>query len=244
MTHLEAHFGQLSITRSGKIAARLNCCACDDGTDPILMDYFKIEIAPTDDMQHTLDTGCTMLSDSGYNDVSADTLTRIKAHCANEHTDAVKLAYQEGRADLHPGSPSGIHHETCFSQAEILPDGQIQLRLQRCILKDGLVISKPQYHRSVLSPLMTDIPGHMARISTHLASMGEGAVTSSDIDRIGATCGVENTPLCVARYRVAHETNNVASYASADAQLRSPGELEKAQARLDAANSTLAGLGG
>jgi hypothetical protein len=244
MTHLEAQWGQLIIQRNGKVTARLNCCACDDGVDPILMDYFKIEIAPTDDTQRTLDVGCNMLSDSGYNDVAEDTLTRIKAHCTNEHTDAVKLAYEEGNFNFHPGSPSGIHKETCFSQVEILPDGQIQLRLQKCVLKDGLLISKPVYHRMVLNPLMSDIPAYMATISTHLVSMGEGTVVSSDIDRIGATCGIENTSLCVARYRVVHETRNVETYSSAAMQLKSPGQLEAAQARLDTANSTLAGLVG
>ena len=244
MTHLEAQWGQLIIQRNGKLTARLDCCACDDGVDPILMDYFQIEIAPTDDMQRTLDAGCNMLSDSGYNDVAADTLTRIKAHCANEHTDAVKVAYEEGNFNFHPGSPSGIHKETCFSQAEILSDGQIQLRLQKCVLKDGTLISSPQYHRTVLNPLMSDIPAHMAAIATHLVSMGEGTVVVSDIGRIDTTAGIENTPLCVARYRVVHETRNVETYSSAAMQLKSPGQLEAAQARLDTANSTLAGLGG
>jgi len=244
MTHLEAHWGQLIIQRNGKIITRLNCCACDDGIDPILMDYFKIEIAPTDDMQRTLDAGCNMLSDSGYNDVAADTLTRIKAHCANEHTDAVKQAYEEGNFNSHPGSPSGFHKESCFSQVEILADGQIQVRLQKCILKDGILISLPQYHRTVLNPLISAIPAHMARISTHLVSLGDGAVVISDIGRIDTTAGIENTPLCVARYRVFNETGAVERYSSASAQRKSPGQLEAAQARLDTANSTLAGLGG
>jgi len=242
MTHLEAHWGQLIIQRNGKLITRLDCCACDDGVDPILIDYFQIEIAPTDDVDYALDVSCNMLLDAGYNDVAADTITRIKAHCANEHTDAVKLAYEEGGFDVHPGSPSGIHKETCFNQAEILSDGQIQLRLQKCILKDGILISQPQYHRTVLSPLMRDIPSYMAAISTHLVSMGEGSVIVPDIGRIDSMAGVENTPLCVAKFKVNHWRNNLEAYSegvekTAEARLN-------AQTNLNSANLVLAELEG
>jgi len=242
MTHLETHWGQLVIQRNGKLIVQLDCCACDDGIDPIRVADFRIEIAPIDDVEHILNDRCNILLDAGYGDVDAETLRRIRAHCSNEHTDTVKESYEEGKFDFHLNHSLGISKESCFNQVEILHDGQIQVRLQKCLLKDGVLISQPKYHRTVLTPLMSDISIHMDWVSTHLVSMGEGPVVVTDIGRIDSIASVENTPLCVAKFKVKHWRNNLEAY---------PEGVEKttearlnAQTNLDSANLILANLEG
>lgn len=119
-------------------------------------------------------------------DAQAQQALLIEAQAQFETAQA-ELAALEGPLDLT------LHQETRFNLAEILSDGQIQVRLRKCICENGAVISPPQYHRIVLQP-GGNHGGTLAMINPARArDEGAPALSQRDIDRIVRICATDHT---------------------------------------------------
>jgi hypothetical protein len=96
----------------------------------------------------------------------------------------------------------GIKKECCFSLMEILPDGQMSVRMRKCVVANGVIQNAPSYHRQYLSPTCT-VRVTMEDVSNSLILMGCGPLLPEDITRIERICQNVHTPNVVSAYEAA-----------------------------------------
>ena len=82
----------------------------------------------------------------------------LRAQPSDAVRTALEAAYRQlalakqAVADLGDVPVPGLVQESRMSLLTVLQDGQIQVRIRKCICQDGELISPPQYHRTVLAP--------------------------------------------------------------------------------------------
>jgi len=85
-----------------------------------------------------------------------------------------------------------IEKRVVLSQIEVQPDGTIQVRLEKQVVEDDVVLSR-EYHRTVITPL-TKVDSQFAAVNSHLAEMGWPPVDQAAVARLRKIAGVEHTP--------------------------------------------------
>ena len=75
-----------------------------------------------------------------------------------------------------------LEKRTVLSQIEVPVGGAIQVRLEKQVVEDGVVLAK-EYHRTVIEP-GTEPEDQMAAVNEHLKTMGCAPVSGEDIARI------------------------------------------------------------
>jgi hypothetical protein len=94
-----------------------------------------------------------------------------------------------------------IEKRTTFSQLSILPDGVLQLRLDKQIVEDGNVLSS-SFHRTVIEPGV-DLAAQIALVNEHLQEMGCAPVGLDVVERISKIVAAEHGEDVVKAYSAA-----------------------------------------
>lgn len=82
-----------------------------------------------------------------------------------------------------------IAKRVVLSQIEIVPNGTVQVRLEKQVVDGDAVIAR-EYHRTAI-PLDVRSDDQMALVSEHLASMGWPPVDSDVLDHVRRIAQVE-----------------------------------------------------
>jgi hypothetical protein len=120
---------------------------------------------------------------------------------------------------------------TVVSQLEITEAGTIQVRLEKQVVEDGVVLSK-EYHRTVVAPgeSAADV---IAEVNRHLKDTKHAELEDHEVARVQRIAAVEHRPAVVAAFaelRRAHDevrkaentkgANVAAAMASAESKYR------------------------
>ena len=269
MITLETQANRIRILPDGQINVLLNCCAVDslDGTVTV-MDSIRVEITPINDIEATLALANTALADKGFTSIPSDVTKMAGDICLVEHTPEAKIRCQvaaakvekaailsgsiqaaEGRLDslsayidANTSTPeSGIKKETCLSLVDVLPDGQMEIRLRKCIVVDGETVGVPAYHRLTLSP-MSNVQATLDLNAKAILAMGAGDCVVEDIERIKRICACCYSGHCVAKFKVEHWSRYVANL-SGDSSEKLDMIRADARLNLEAAEAELASAG-
>ena len=90
--------------------------------------------------------------------------------------------------------------KTLIDQIEVLANGVLQVRLNKCIVDDATdAILAAQYHRTVIEP-GTDPAAQMEAVNQHLRLMNEEPLGAESIARISRLAAVEHTQKVVAAH--------------------------------------------
>lgn len=93
-----------------------------------------------------------------------------------------------------------IEKRTVLSQMEVLPNGTVQLRLEKQIVENGQILARPEYHRTSFEP-GDDVDEQMARVNAHLVQMGAAAAAEEVAQRVKRITAVEHTTEVVQKHR-------------------------------------------
>lgn len=132
-------------------------------------------------------------------------LRRLRANGGNreieEQAERQLTTALQQVSDLGGVPQRGLFQETRFSLMSVRPDGQLEVRLRKCVLEDGELISPPQYHRTVLAPTGKAMT-QMDMVNEHLPKLQEPypPLAQSDMDRIERIVRVEHSPNIIQAY--------------------------------------------
>lgn len=90
-----------------------------------------------------------------------------------------------------------IEKRTIVERVEILRDGTVQVRLAKLIVEDGVIITEPKWHRTLIEPGVS-VEDTMAEVNRHLAEMGEAGC--ADFKMVSDHAAVAHTPATVAKF--------------------------------------------
>ena len=206
MTHRkEAQLQRLSVLPAGEIRIRLRMSIIDDDTNLEVgrRKDTAMEVLPTDNHDEQLSRTDVRLGAVGFPSLTEEVSTRIIALCDTEHTVERVEEFRNPTPDLD----MELRQETRFSIVSILRDGMIGVRLSRCLIENGIVISPPKYHRFNLYPIH-EPDGMLNLVSNDLKEEGY-EVRAGEMERIKAICVCDHTPLIVAAYNLRHWTQQV-----------------------------------
>lgn len=99
---------------------------------------------------------------------------------------------------------SDFEQRTTIDQIEIARDGVVRARLDKQLLRDGVVIGGPNYHRCTFEP-GADFDASLKAINDHLASMKAAPVDDAEWDMIRPHLAVAQTPEVIERFKAARE---------------------------------------
>ena len=205
----------------GQVVVRWSLLLIKDGL-PVLyvaqMEDMETRIYPESDLGPDYDWGDAAFATLGFGPGPVGVRSRVQALCTAERTPLMLARWKvnnairtqaglavakEELAALEGPSDLSLHQETRFNLAEVLADGQVQIRLRKCICESGVVISPPQYHRFVLAPGGNHV-ATMTTINTAMARHeGTPALPQGDIDRIARICATDHTPQRIAAFQAA-----------------------------------------
>lgn len=220
----ETQYNRIRVLQDGQINAYLNRCVVDDGI-ATLIDYFKIEVTPIQDMDATLAQADVVLFAEGFGGVPVQAVDGMRSLYPIEHTAGAKIAFQvasarlelsglptaerrifleEFIADNSPPPAPGVVINVCLSLVDILSKGEAEVRLRKCVFIEGEIANAPQYHRLIITPGMnaTTTMNAMAALSLR---MGWGPISVADIDRVARICTVFHTPDVVLAFTASRE---------------------------------------
>jgi hypothetical protein len=206
MTHRkEAQLQRLSVLPDSKIRIRLRMSIINDDTnlEVARLEDAGIEVLPTDNHDEQLSKTDTFLGTVGFPSLTEEVSTRIIALCETEHTVERVEEFRNPTPDLD----MELRQETRLSIVSILRDGMIGVRLSRCLIENGVVVSPAKYHRFNLYPLH-EPDGMLNLVSNDLKEEGY-EVRAGEMERIKAICICDHTPLIVAAYKLRHWTQQV-----------------------------------
>ena len=246
----EVRYNRLRILSDGQINAYVDCCVVEDGDAPTILDHCKIELSPLADVEATLARGQELLGETGFDPVLPRQLVDgIHALCELEHTSEAKLNFRVARAkterkSLLEGTAQadlvsvdeltayidanslpvvrGIHKECCMSLVDVLPDGQMLVRLRKCVVEDGEIINRRQYHRFTLHP-MSNVQATINVVANNLSEMGCGSFVEKDSGRVRAIGHLFHTPRVASTFKVNHYGKIVADLERILPESRKPG---------------------
>ena len=99
-----------------------------------------------------------------------------------------------------------FEQRTIIDQIEITRDGEVRLRLDKQLLRDGKVISEPRFHRAAWEP-GADFEGTIAALNSHLEAMREAAVDAGEWARVREVIAQQHKPEVIARWRAKREAD-------------------------------------
>ena len=92
-----------------------------------------------------------------------------------------------------------INKETRFGRIRILPDGQLNVQLDRCIVENGEVVGSLENYPFKLTPIC-DVNTVLAEADEDLLNQGCTAIPSDVTERVTRICDVEHTPSVCAKF--------------------------------------------
>lgn len=92
-----------------------------------------------------------------------------------------------------------IEKRTVFSRAECTAIGTLQIRLEKQMVENGVVLAKG-YHRTVIEP-GDDVDAQIARVNAHLVLMGCQPIDAEAVTRIKRLATAEHTADRVTAFR-------------------------------------------
>ena len=202
----------------GQTIVRWAMLLMENGRQVGQMEDMATHILPESNLGPAYDWADATFAATGFGPSPIPARDRIRALCAAERIPLmlarwkvnkarftqVDLAIAQAELSAIEGPPDlSLHQETRFNLAEVLPDGQVQVRLRKCICENGVVISPPQYHRFVLHPGGNHTATMAVINSARTREEGAPAVPQGDIDRILRICTTDHTPERVAAFRAA-----------------------------------------
>lgn len=93
-----------------------------------------------------------------------------------------------------------IEEKTIVDQIEITRDRSIQVRLAFLVLKDGVEIADPKFHRTVIPPGL-DPERQLAAVNQHLQLMDKPQLPVSEIAFVKDVSGFVHTPEVISKHR-------------------------------------------
>lgn len=98
-----------------------------------------------------------------------------------------------------------FEQRTIIDQIEITRDGEVRLRLDKQLLRDGKVISEPKYHRVAWEP-GADFESSISIVNSHLVQMDEAIVEPEEWDRVREVITQQHTQKRIDDWREKHKT--------------------------------------
>lgn len=92
-----------------------------------------------------------------------------------------------------------FEQRTIIDQIEICRDGEVRLRLDKQLLRDGKVIGSG-WHRTGWEP-GADFEASISVINANLLAMGEAVVDAAEWDRVRRVIVMEHTPEATAAWQ-------------------------------------------
>ena len=82
-----------------------------------------------------------------------------------------------------------IVKETVLDVATFCADGSIEVRMQKRVVGDGVVVWQ-EPHRTVIDPFVS-VDDQMAPVAQHLATMGFSGLTAEALDRLSRMATIQ-----------------------------------------------------
>lgn len=92
-----------------------------------------------------------------------------------------------------------FEQRTVIDQIEITRDGEVRLRLDKQLLRDGIPMQEPRYHRCSLEP-GADLDVVREAVDAHLVSMRESPVVPEDWERVREVVVQQHKPEVVSAW--------------------------------------------
>lgn len=93
-----------------------------------------------------------------------------------------------------------FEQRTIVDQVEVRTDGELRIRMDKQLIKDGEATGDPRWHRANLLP-GGDPDALLAAVNDHLVKMKEGLVADADWDIVRRLAASEHTPTVTAAWQ-------------------------------------------